>query len=81
MIALDKVIKIRTFKQHKGGRLLYRMVFETDISSSSITTWDFAQKEHALDTIARIVQLVDSSATPVTIRESMIYIDLAKGFE
>lgn len=81
LIALEKVVKIRTFKQNKDGRLLYRMVFETDISSSSTTTWDFAQKEQALDTIARIVQLVDASVTAGTIQESVIYGDLARGFE
>lgn len=81
LIALEKVVKIRTFKQIKDGRLLYRMVFETDMAASSTTTWDFAKKEQALETIARIVSLIDSTALKDRLHESVIYIDLARGFE
>lgn len=79
MIALDKVVKIRTFKQHKDGRVIYRMVFETTYSVSAQVTWDFALKEAALRTIERIAQLVDGNNPDA--KDSQIYKDLAKGFD
>lgn len=79
MIALDKVIKIRTFKQNKDGRTLYRMVFETEVQSISQVSWDFVYKENALKIIERIVKLIDPSNDDPT--GSQIFKDLAKGFE
>ncbi len=79
MIALDKVIKIRTFKQNKDGRMLYRMVFETEVQSISQVSWDFVYKENALKIIERIVKLIDPSNDDPT--GSHIFKDLAKGFE
>lgn len=79
MIALDKVFKIRTFKQHKDGRTLFRIVFETTFATSSQITWDFALKEAALATITRIATIVDPlAANP---NETQIYTDLARGFD
>lgn len=78
MIALDKVVKIRTFKQHKDGRALFRMVFETTLATTAQVTWDFAHKEAALQTVERIANLVQPSDNPT---ETQIYKDLAKGFE
>lgn len=79
MIALDKVVKIRTFKQNKDGRVIYRMVFETTYSVASQVTWDFGLRESALNTVERIAVLVTpGNADP---RETQIYKDLAKGFD
>lgn len=79
MIALDKVVKIRTFKQHKDGRVVFRMIFETTYSITAQVTWDFALKEVALRTVERIAKLVDGSEQDP--KETQIYKDLAKGFD
>lgn len=79
MIALDKVVKIRTFKQNKDSRIIYRMVFETTYSVAAQVTWDFGLRDSALQTVERIAQLVEpGNADP---RETQIYKDLAKGFD
>lgn len=79
MIALDKVIKIRTFKQTKDGRTIYRMVFETTYTPAAQVTWDFGLKALALQTVERIAVLVGSGdENPI---ETQIYKDLAKGFD
>lgn len=79
MIALDKVVKIRTFKQTKDGRVLYRMVFETTYSVNAQVTWDFALKESALLTVERIAKMVEVGTSDP--KETLIYKDLAKGFD
>ena len=79
MVALDKVIKIRTFKQNKESRTIYRMIFETDVQSNPQVAWDFVYKESALKIIERIVRLIDPSNEDPT--GSQIFKDLAKGFE
>lgn len=79
MIALDKVIKIRTFKQNKESRTIYRMIFETDVQSNPQVSWDFVYKESAIKIIERIVRLIDPSNEDPT--GSQIFKDLAKGFE
>lgn len=79
MIALDKVVKIRTFKQTKDGRVIYRIVFETTTSVAAQVTWDFGLKGSALQTVERIAVLVESgNADP---KDTQIYKDLAKGFD
>ncbi len=78
MIALDKVVKIRTFRHTKEGRTVYRIVFETEVQSITQVTWDFVHKENALRTIERIVNLIDPTCSDVT--EAIIYKDLTKGF-
>ena len=79
MIALDKVVKIRTFRHTKDGRPVYRIVFETEVQSISQVTWDFVHKENAMRTIERIVSLIDPNCSDLT--EAIIYKDLTKGFE
>lgn len=79
MIALDKVIKIRTFKQNKDGRTIYRMIFETELQTISQIVWDFPYKDNALKTIERIIRLVDpGNEAPTT---SQLFRDLEKGFD
>lgn len=78
MIALDKVVKIRTFKQTKDGRVIYRIVFETTHTVAPQVTWDFGLKESALCTVDRIAILVTGNSDP---KETQIYRDLAKGFD
>lgn len=79
MIALDKVVKIRTFKQTKDSRVIYRMVFETTYSVAAQVTWDFCLKESALITVERISALVNIGTLDP--KETQIYKDLAKGFD
>ena len=79
MIALDKVVKIRTFKQNKDGRVLYRIVFETTHSVAAQVTWDFGVKDSALQTVTRIAMLIEAGNSDP--KETQIYKDLAKGFD
>lgn len=79
-ITLEKVVKIRTFKQNKDGRApIYRMVFDTDIQAISQVTWDFATKTAALIVVERIVRTLDPLSVDIT--NTQIYKDLARGFE
>lgn len=79
MVALNKVFKIRTFKQRKENATVFRIVFEMDhVTSNNHVTWEFVDRATAINAVKRIVKTIVVDATEVA--DNQLFIDLIKGF-
>ena len=72
-ISLDNVVKIRTFKQVRDGRAIYRIVVEFGITNYPVTTWDFSTLTAATIAVDRIAEALKL--------DPHVLMDLKRGFE